>query len=356
VTSIAQKLAGFVEERPNSFFVVRQPSNYSLFLRLYQEVGYAPSEAADLLDWQERSRSVWRSMDQALPGTYTGGLVDDTLVSAAGTLPLSTTAIYGHSFCMLKRPEAAVTLYAQSLESLRWMNHYRSEEYWVGSYGCHSRFVTLFQRPVGMSIPGQLEIEVLLCFPLNTSTEKVEPNLVLEEIAPADGLRSLQDYEEIFSVMASPHPALKKFHSIRIEAVKDKKTGEKIAVALIQDVPRELTAFNVYSWTWIFPTGSQTALANLCNRLRTVEDLKHRPLNIAHKQSDIRFVEIPNEKLIPRFWAFTPRKQVPLLRESFRAAFLTLFNEFTEEEATNVLRFLESQATHSERMTGTNGS
>jgi hypothetical protein len=91
-------------------------------------------------------REIWTRMDQLLPGTYTGGLSGDTLVSAAGTLPLSTTAIYGHSFCMLKCPEAAVTLYAQSLESLRWMDHYQSEEYWVGSYGCYSRFVTLFQR------------------------------------------------------------------------------------------------------------------------------------------------------------------------------------------------------------------
>jgi pimeloyl-ACP methyl ester carboxylesterase len=88
----------------------------------------------------------------------------------------------------------------------------------------------LFQRPVGMSIPIQLEIEVLLCFPLNRSKEKVAPNLVLEEISPADGARSLQDYEEIFSIMASPHDALKNFHFVRIAAVSDKKTGGDLGI------------------------------------------------------------------------------------------------------------------------------
>jgi hypothetical protein len=116
VNNEVQHLVALIERDPSSFFVIRQPGNYSLFLELYQKVGYAPAESADLLAWQQRSREIWTRMDQSLPGTYTGGLSGDSLVSAAGTLPLSTTAIYGHSFCMLKCPEAAVTLHAQSLE------------------------------------------------------------------------------------------------------------------------------------------------------------------------------------------------------------------------------------------------
>jgi hypothetical protein len=106
----------------------------------------------------------------------------------------------------------------------------------------------------------------------------------------------------------------------------------------------EFTAFNVYSQVWIFPTKSPISLADLCARLRRLDKFKRRVLNIAYKESHVASIQSSHEKVSPCFWAFTPRKQVPLLRETFRAAFLTLFNKFTDK--TQMLRRYQGFLAH----------
>ena len=59
VTGSARQLAYFVESDPNRFFVTRTAANYSMFLQLYEEVGYAPVDIEEKRQWRQRSCNTW---------------------------------------------------------------------------------------------------------------------------------------------------------------------------------------------------------------------------------------------------------------------------------------------------------
>jgi hypothetical protein len=146
VKTSSAELIEQIKSRPESFFVARSQRNYDLFLDLYEQVGYAPSVPDEIARWKERSRNTWSLQDSTLPGSYTGGLVEGQIVSAAGTLPMAKNILYGHSFCMVKTLDAAVTLFAQSLHSVDTMEAFPEIDYWAGSYACRARFASQFQE------------------------------------------------------------------------------------------------------------------------------------------------------------------------------------------------------------------
>jgi hypothetical protein len=335
MTTTLRNLLEKIEDDPRDFLIFRDQQNYGLFLDLYQNLGYAPKDPNAFAAWQSRSRETWVAMDQVLPQTCTGGLSPESLASAAGTLPISTKVTYGHSYCMTKTPEGAVTLYAQSLHSLAEIERYPSTGYWAGSYNSRSRFTPLFQRPTGITIPGQLEIEALLCVPLASKLEAKPfiPDIGLE-IVSSTAARLLRRDADIFGLLQNSHPALGDIHSVRTVAVCDLASGKTLAIAIIPEVLPEFTAINVFSWLWIFPIEQQLSIAELCLRLRKHDEFRTRSLNFATRDETLlnRSLMITNEQPVRRFWAFTPREHVPQLRESFRLAFSTLFDKFTEPE------------------------
>jgi hypothetical protein len=338
MSSASHELAAVVESNPKAFFVARNPSNYLSFLRLYERLGYGPADGDELRKWRERSLRTWEQMDEQMPGTCTGSFLGEDLASAAGTLPFSAAAITMHSYCMHKIPIAAVGLYAQSLESLRWMNVYHDVDYFAGSYSRQSRFTPLLQRPNGRSVPDQLDIEVFRCSPSAQSPASVVCDLIIGGVSAADGAALLQDHQAVYSILAEKHSALERLQSKKFAVIKDAATGANIAVVFIPEVPPEFTAFNVLLQVWVFPTDYRVPLAALCGRLRGLCELRGRVLNIPYHDSDTASLEIPGEVVSPCLWAFTPRKSVPVLRETFRAAFLTIFDKIPKPEALRITR------------------
>ena len=278
--SSLQDLIATITKDPRLAFVQRTESCYEKFLELYEQVGYAPVQPEAVSDWRKRSCATWRQLDTRLPGSMTGGIEGEKIASSWGTLPLSQSAVYSHSVCMLDGLPAAATLFAQAMHSLTWADAIPGIRYWVGSYPSDSKFIPL-QKPRDFEIPGQLELELVRCEPATTSL--VQPSADVMLVSVTDEHRSLlsENHRAIVAELERPHPVLSDMHSIAVATVRDRAHGTPLALVLLQTALPELTAANVYSWVWVFPFTYGIEWADLCRRLRRLEILSRIPLQIA---------------------------------------------------------------------------
>ncbi len=329
--SVLHDLIATIAKDPQLAFVQRTESSYEKFLQLYERVGYAPIRREAVDEWRKRSRDTWRKLDTRLSGTMTGGIEGENIVSSWGTLPLSQSAVYSHSVCMLDSLSAAATLFAQALHSLTWVEAIPGIRYWVGSYTSDSNFIPL-QKPRDFEIPGQLELELVRCEPSRPSL--VEPNADVMLISTTGEHRSMlsDNHRAIVAELERAHPVLSDMHSIAVTTVCDRTHGTPLALALLQTALPELTAANVYSWVWVFPFANGIKWEDLCRRLRRLEILSGIPLQFAVPTNSAPTPPNPNEKLTPSIWRFTPTSELPLLRRSFQLAFEALLSQYSDED------------------------
>lgn len=338
VKSETLNLIELIKSRPEAFFIPRTEDNYDLFLDLYQRVGYAPNTADETARWRDRSRDTWRMQDSILPASCTGGLDAEQVVSSWGTLPRARNVLYGHSVCMEKTVASAATLFAQSLYSIDQMERYPEFEYWAGSYANHSRFTSLFQRPNGWKIEGQLELEVVRLVRPKPAERGDHSQLAVEDVTNKH-LECLSPLHlKWFVALREESPLLAHLHSFRAFALRDPLSGLLRCIAIAQTIPPEFTAANVFSWTWIFPADGVSFNPSLYSALRSVAELRSAGLQLAlNRESDFTSNDL-NEPTHPAFWALTPRSQMGALRRSFEEAFSSLLDRYCEDDLGDVLR------------------
>jgi hypothetical protein len=322
-------------ESPQRYLVQRQCRNYEAFLNLYERIGYAPSLPDELQLWRERSIDTWSYLDSKLPCTYTGGQSVDQLASGAGTLPMSPSIVYGHSWCMEKTLDAAFTLYCQALYSLEWMDRFPGASHWAGSYVYGKRFVKLLQRePLTARIPDQLGFDVLRGKP-NSSPhpERIRgaDSLIVKE--SRGGETELSSVcRAVFTHLSSAHPAMYGIHSVRQFAVECPLTHRIKAVVLLHEARPELTAINIFSRAWVFPTDDTDSALMLMDMLQKTEMFCNNNLEIVLEQRVSDATALITDGYAHAFWGFAPRSSLLDLRESFRAAFGELMGKYSLDE------------------------
>jgi hypothetical protein len=333
--TLLSRLLDKAVECPRGYLVQREYRNYEAFLNLYERIGYAPSLPEELQLWNERSVDTWSHLDSELPGTYTGGQSGDQLASGAGTLPMSPSIVYGHSWCMEKTLDAAFTLYCQALYSLEWMDRFPAASHWAGSYVYGKRFVKLLQRePLTAKIPDQLGFDVLRCKPgLGHHPERIHSadSLVVEE--GGSGETELSSVcRAVFTHLSCAHPAMYRFHTVRQFAVECPRTHCVKAVVLMHEARPELTAINIFSRAWVFPTDDTESPIMLMDTLQKTEMLCDKSLEIVMHQRVSDSTALVTDRYAHAFWAFAPRSSLSDLRESFRAAFGELMGKYSLDE------------------------
>ena len=334
-------LIATITKDPQLAFVQRTESCYEKFLELYENVGYAPLQQEAVVGWRKRSCNTWRRLDTRLPGTTIGGTAGENIVSSWGTLPLSQTAVYAHSVCMLDSLPAAASLFAQAIHSLTWVDAIPGIRYWVGSYTSESKFISL-QKPKDFEIPGQLELEVVQSEPTTSFSVQPSPDVML--VSATDEHRSLlsDNHRAIAAELERAHPVLSDMHSIAVTTVCDRAHGTPLALVLLQTALPELTAANEYSWVWVFPFANGITWEDLCRRLRRLEILSGIPLQFAVPTNSVAIATNRSEKLTPSIWRFTPTSELPLLRRSFQSAFEPLLSQYSDEESKLYTEILHS--------------
>jgi hypothetical protein len=320
-----------IKERPAAFFIQRTEANYDLFLDLYRRVGYAPSQPDSFEQWQERSRATWALQDMILPGSCTGGMDGDILVSSWGTLPLAKSVLYGHSVCMVKTLASAATLFAQSLHSLGLFEAIPEMSYWAGSYERRSRFTSLFQRPLSGPIQEQLEIEAIEVLAEGDDNEG-EGATVREETIGQEHLDCIDpSHRRFFQEVSQRHGLLAQIHTVRSFTVRDVFSGALRGLALVQAAPSEFTAANVFSRTWVFLTNDTDANPVFIRAIRSAPALRSTGFEILLPRNEPLEAHDPAESTVPFFWALTPKSQVDALRKSFEDAFGSLLDRYSDE-------------------------
>jgi hypothetical protein len=330
--TLLSRLLDKAVECPRMYLVQREGSTYEAFLNLYERVGYAPRLPDELQRWKDRSVDTWSHLDLALPGTYTGGQAGDQLASGAGTLPMSPSIIYGHSWCMEKTLDAAFTLYCQALYSLEWMDHFPTTSHWAGSYVYRKKFVKLLQRePLTARIPDQLEFDVLRCSPssrLHPVHVDAADSLIVEETRNGETQLSSAS-RAVFTHLSCAHPSMDGIHRVRQFGVECPRTHRVKAVILMHEAKPEVTAINVFSRAWIFPTNETDSAITLMESLQRTEMLCNKSLEIVMRQRQSDDTALVTDRYAHTFWAFAPRSSLSNLRESFRAAFGELMAKYS---------------------------
>jgi len=333
VTLLNQLLDKAVE-CPQKYLVCREDRNYDAFLDLYARVGYAPTILDDMQAWRARSVDTWSHVDSILPGTYTGGFVRDQLESGAGTLPMSPSIVYGHSWCMEKTLDAAFTLYCQALYSLEWMDHFPAASHWAGSYAYGKRFVKHLQRePYTTAIPDQLGFDSLRCSPgarVDTAASKAATLIVEETSTEGIDLPSLTG--AVFMHLSAAHPNMKSLHHVRHFVARCSRTHCVRALVLLHEAKPELTAINILDRAWVFPADPIEPAISLAERLQQTQAFCDKRLEIVLEKPVLDSNAIVSEQYVNVFWAFAPRASLPNLRGSFRAAFGSLLGRYPLDE------------------------
>jgi len=330
--TILDNLLDLLADRPSRHIVARDPRNYEAFLSLYARVGYAPASEEERHKWRETSTDTWKYLDEVLPATYTGGPSGQLLVSGAGTLPMSPTVVYGHSWCMERTLDAAATLYSQALYSLQWIDRFPDATHWAGSYVYQKRFVRLLQKePLTAPIPEQIEVDVLRCSFVKNVDDAPRSGLVIEEEEGDPSLLSVGS-RLVYGHLRSSHPLLCGLHSVRQLTVRDVRTRRPIAFILLHEAKPELTAINIFSRGWLFSLDRGESPIELAKRLWASDMLGGKMFEIVLEQRVSDSAAIVTSEYKHTFWAFTPRASLPDLKESFRAAFKNLLRRYSSED------------------------
>jgi len=300
-------------------------------------MGYAPSKEANLLMWKQKSLETWRLQDSIFPGSCTGALVKGQLISSAGTLPIAASILYGHSYCMVKTVDAAATLFAQSLHSINAMETFPEVDYWAGQYAHHSRFTSLFQRPVDGPITDQLEVETIRLVEPLLLVSNAKSALVVEPLRHDQVFSLAPHHQEFFRRRSAVHERFASIHTITPLTLRDGATEKIMCLVLAQNAPAEFTASNVFSYALVFPLPGTSVNSNLVRALRSLPQFQVSGLQIILNAVGDYDLDDLNEPLIPTFYALAPRSQLGALRESFGSAFCSLLDRYPSEDLMRVI-------------------
>ena len=245
---------------------------------------------------------------------------------------MAKNILYGHSFCMVKTLDAAVTLFAQSLHSVDTMEAFPEIDYWAGSYACRARFASQFQRPADSPIPNQLELEVARLLKPDPPKRGTTPLFKAEAISP-DSLNWMSPlHREFFRELSSSHSALASIHGVASRNLVEVSTALLKGAAITQSAPSEFTAINIFSWTWVFPAPDVVIDPDFVRAIRSVPEIGNAGLQIVLQTRGNFSLDKLDEPVTPAFWALTPRGQLGALRKSIGAAFATLFDRYPDED------------------------
>ena len=285
MSGYVSELLDRIEDHPDYWVVTRTPQHYDRFMNLLLDVRYPPIDPSQLFAWRQRTRATWTLQDELLPGNCTGGEDGDLIVSTLGALPISKGILYVHSGAMQRTLKAAASLLATALHTIEFLEQLPDLKWWMGLYTYQSRFVTLWQRPETFVIPDQLEVEELRVYPLRLS----ETNPECLAYVPLSGLRDDSEFsvphQHFVNLLTDSDGPLN--YRVREGNVVN-RFGKPLCIALVGDSHEEMTAFNVPSWVWIFPTKDVFIDPSFVSSLLSIADFKGRVLRIVvSRQEDI---------------------------------------------------------------------
>ena len=327
---LAQSDSPFVQNRKESL--------HSMFLQLYANVGYAPTDS-DREEWERQTVNTWKQVDRAVTNSCTGGFAEGKAISSCGTLPFSPKVVYGHSYCMEKSLLAAATLFKQSLGSLSWTERVSGVEFWAGSYKTKSAFTTRFQVLRPEIDCHQRRIFMVRFDPEPGSKSPSNSPFEIEELVRFADTRCTAAFSYLDPLISAPHSLMKGLHSVQHFGIFDRGSREATGHLVLHDSLPNLTAANVFRFAWLF-LERWSDVSRVVPFLRQLSVLSNTGIQVVCEEENCKQFDLPGEHAVPSFWVFTPRALVPHLRESFKSAFGTVLQKYSNAELAHATQLL----------------
>lgn len=320
------------------FVLNREERLHSMLLQLYANVGYAPTDSVRD-EWERQTVNTWKQVDRVVTNSCTGGFADGRAISSCGTLPFSPKVVYGHSYCMEKSLLAAATLFKQSLGSLNWTERVAGIEFWAGSYKTKSAFTTRFQV-----LPPEIDCHQRRIFMVRFDPEpgSRSPNnlpLEIEELFRFVDSQCTAAFTYLEPLISAPHTLMKGLHSVQHFGIFDRGSREATGHLVFHDSLPNLTAANVFRFAWLF-LARWSDVTRVIPFLRQLTVLSNTGIQAICEEENCEQFDLPGEHAVPSFWVFTPRELVPHLRESFKNAFRTVLQKYSNAELAHATQLL----------------
>jgi len=320
--------------------VFRSPDLYSKFLELYKKVGY--SEPDNEEKWRNATVESWRIQDEIIPGSCTGGLEGDSVISSQGTIPWGTKVAYLHSVCMIKTAKAAITLLTQTTFSLAAAEIYSNIEFYSASYAKRSRFTTRLHTAFELNPhpDRQTILHTQQLFP-NEKPVVEASRLCLLEISEADLMLLDKKVREIFELISDSHSAIKDVLKVSTYVGFLKGAPDSKVLIIKNDRPDRFTAANIFGITWIFSCTDNVSLATIVKEIRLHPLFLNSPFEVVNQNGSENFPDFGlSDVEKPAFFTFTHKDDFgPILASLFRA-FYSIFKKYGPEAMSELGRFL----------------
>jgi hypothetical protein len=332
---VTRRLLGHILPTP---LKSRSSEHYEAFARLYQEVGYAPKGADEFAAWKSETFKNWAQQDEVLPGSCTGGFEEERITSSCGTLPLSSSVAYGHSFCMTKTLPAAGAFFTQMVHSLVWTELLDGITHYGGSYAKASGFTTRIHAHFEMSATPihQIVLHTQLLFPheRQNSTDR----LSLRRLDALPESNDTRVNRRALELLLQPHEALLNLHQCSLFQVLD-ENSQSLGYFLVQETRSKFTGADMFRQAWLLLDNLERDANRVCRWLRSTAEHWQRPLQLMldEHQKDLEIYSGP-DKQKSGFWTFTPKDQIGVLIGTMARAAYSILRKYGEDASDDIRR------------------
>jgi hypothetical protein len=327
----------FVDSLPHNI-VPRKQEFYEQSIELYKNLGYGPKTPEFENSWLESNLQSWKIQDKILPGCSLLSFSSDRQsIASSGTLPMSRSVAYGHSFCMIKNLPAAIGLFEQMVTGLAWTELLSDIEYYGGSYAKHSGFTTRlhviseeYPQPIG-----QIRVESVQFYP-SPAVEDIETQSlyfsVPLDVATAVGNNAIPDP---LRLLLEPHDILSEHHQKKIYSIVRKDNNRICAYAICQASPDLFTAVDLFNWSWVAVLEEhKDDFQSICVSVK-----KSRPfrgtvvVGIIQSGEESPPSASDGLPLKESFWLFTKKEDVGILFAAISRAIYTVVKKYGDSAA-----------------------
>lgn len=323
----------------------RQKNNYSLFINLYQTIGYENRFAVPNEKWREMTLFSWKIQDELLPGNCTAAVINGSAISSCASLPLNKSVIYGHSYCMQKTLYGLLTKYWQMIATLDFVKLSSSVEYYAGSFHQSSGFTTKLFRSNDIINPikDQTTIYSVQLLPnLDFNKYIITPKFTFEEF-DLNTINILPNsIAKAILLFSQKNDLFGEYHKINSFAVYKNKNIK--AVVISHQAPAFFTAADVFNFAWVFVV-NEIDIAELVNFLRCQPELENKVIELIYfdgAHPPPIFASFDTQK--HKFWVFTPRENIEQLHFSINEAVKSVLVKYSNDDIYDATAYLINSA------------
>ena len=272
--------------------LVRDNDHTEPFFDLYKDLGYKPKDPALSDSWRAQSLAAWELEDRLFPGNTIGYPKADSIDAAISVLPISPTAVCGHSTAIRKTVHGIGGYLLQAQLNLTWAMSEPGIKYYLSSIRIRSRFASRLHMCFEM-LPHPATAQILpamvVAKPAAQITQQAADQFRFESV-DCKTLRSAvpEVARTFFDNVATPHQALAHCHTVQTGRVRLNGSQEPLACFyMAHDAPHYMTAIDLYCCIMILVVAPPTYdLATLAAQAREQLGFPNHEVDIICLSSD----------------------------------------------------------------------